>query len=193
MVRFNYGGPFIDMSFGMQSQPRMLLNLINSDDMVEVVTDSCYGMENMRNAFQTQVLPYYNCRERGFLFKIWITSHTTKNLLKINQNTCLNMVWFEHRNSDSMVVLKWKDEGVGEHLGFRENKGSYTVDDIKDIEHNESKNNVYGPYESKWDFTEQFSYLDFKPMLKYFWSEVENFIKYYSKINKVVNPDDGGQ
>ena len=165
--------------------------------MVEVVTDSCYGMENMRNAFQTQVLPYYNCRERGFLFKIWITSHTTKNLLKINQNTCLNMVWFEHRNSDSMVVLKWKDEGVGEHLGFRENKGSYTVDDIKDIEHNESKNKdgvmCMGPYENKWDFTEQFSYLDFKPMLKYFWSEVENFIKYYSKINKVVNPDDGGQ
>ena len=50
-----------------------------------------------------------------------------------------------------------------------------------------------GPYENKWDFTEQFSYLDFKPMLKYFWGEVENFIKYYSKINKVVNPDDGGQ
>ncbi len=194
----NYGNGLLDMSFGMQNQPWMLLNLINNDDMLEVVTDSCHDLPNMVGAFETQLFPYYNGRERGFWFKMWIKPHVTKNLLKIKQNTCLNMVWFEHRNSDSMIVLKWIDEGSDEHPSseghhyFRDVSGTKDVSCITKIEdrHNadvDGKINFTVPYITKWQYTKEFEYLNFGSMLKYFWGQVEEFITHYSNMDKVLN------
>ena len=194
----NYGNGFLDMSFGMQHQPWMLLNLINNDTMDEVVTDSCYNLPNMVSAFETQLFPYYNGRERGFWFKMWIKPHVTKNLLKVKQNTCLNMVWFEHRNSDSMIVLKWIEEGSDRHPSheghyyFRDSSGSKTSDDILYLEDKEcadvdGKISYTVPYISKYQYTEEFGYFDFKSMLDYFWGEVEKFVTHYSNMDKILN------
>ena len=43
------------------------------------------------------------------------------------------------------------------------------------------------PYITKWQYTEQFKYLDFGSMLKYFWGQVEEFITHYSNMDKVLN------
>ena len=193
----NYGGDFLDMSFGMQHQPWMLLNLINNDNMLEVVTDSCHNLPNMDGAFETQLFPYYNGRERGFWFKMWIKPHVTEKLLKVKQNTCLNMVWFEHRNSDSMIVLKWIDEGSDKqrgdgHAWFGDVSGSKGYDDILKVEDKQSadadgKISYTVPYLTKHQYTEEFKYLDFKHMLKYFWGQVEKFVTHYSNMDKILN------
>ena len=171
----NYGNGLLDMSFGMQKQPWMLLNLINNDDMLNCVTDSCHGKEGYENAFQTQVKPFYNGRERGWWFKMWMTPYASKKL-GFPLNHCLNMVWFEHRNSDSMIVFKWEEDdefGKNPHKNFWETEGSKGFKDIAGFE--DGKGN-WQVWDNKWQYTKQFEYLDFQPMLKYFWGQVEDFI-----------------
>lgn len=52
-----------------------------------------------RYTTEIEVARWHNCREQGYVAKLY-----SKDCAKQ-----LNIIWFEHRNSDSICALKWEE------------------------------------------------------------------------------------
>lgn len=93
--------------------------------------------------------PYCNCREQGFV----LTVDTYGPNLPRN----INYAFYEHRNSDSICVIKWE--------GRINITGGVTPSDIPEE-----------VFRTKYDVTKSFDYMDIRGAVCWFMAEIENLI-----------------
>jgi len=132
-----------DPDLGMQKQIAELKDFLASalgEDPLDTPL-----LQGTRSAF------YHNGRERGFYLGLMIGSDEKGPL------TCENLVFFEHRNSDDIILLRWQTHEVKHKYDFKH--GGYepvTVSDIpEDI------------YPDKYHYTKSWGYWDFKSVALY--------------------------
>lgn len=102
---------------------------------------------------ETRSAPYFNGRERGFYLGIMVGSNDPEYK---GPFICENLVFFEHRNSDNIILLRWQTNP--EHKwDFK--FGGYEPVTVKDIPDE--------IYPDKYHYTKSWDFWDFKSVALY--------------------------
>jgi len=102
------------------------------------------GVNNI--ADEAEVARWENCREQGYIVSLY------NNDIKKQ----LNIIFYEHRNSDSVTALKWEQHEIN----------SINIDTIKE-----------GVFESKWDSDFSVWYWEYMKMGNWIAKELAEFSK----------------
>lgn len=64
--------------------------------------ESSWNTEQKRYTAEVEIARWENCREQGYVV----------SLRSANYKRCLHIIFFEHRNSDSICAVKWEQTGL---------------------------------------------------------------------------------
>lgn len=119
-----------------------VLAALRSNEGIQASWDS----EKHKYLAEPEVNPWFNGRERGYVISLRSSDYLR----------CLNIAFFEHRNSDQICAVKFEFTGINPP----------TIKDIPD---------THPYYESKYNYDKDVSYGQFVEMSKWIMTEFENW------------------
>ena len=140
----NIHNQLFDADLGMQKQIADLKTFLAS-----ALGEHPLDIPLLKNTLSTY---YHNGRERGFYLGLMIGEEE-------GPLTCENLVFFEHRNCDDIILLRWQtpSKDINNEYDFPiDNFEPLTVKDIPEW-----------VYPDKYTYTESWKWLDFKGVALY--------------------------
>lgn len=137
------------MSDGAGWQEQVVMMILKG--RINEVTDSTFNSEHHRNDAEIVIGRYENCREQGYVFS-----------LKYKYNQLAHYCVFQHRNSDSICIIKFKGDFIN----------TPTIDDI------------WKDRKDKYDYDKSFEYKHFNEVVDWLIEDMSKEISDYREKNR---------